>query len=266
MIVEVSPSTAVTLQDEGLLFKPISFIDICHDNDATFLWITNEMPIQIEAFIDRREQLIKMFEKMSTQTITLFVNTYSYVFNRIDIISALLVLCSKNEILTGLIDYLIEKELDESKISEVSLILYVLSSTNLAAYHKYYCNRQLLDRAITFIENSSKESKESIAKVNDIDVESIFLGDYIVHSYMMRISKCIKNLLQKDFNINEIETLFNLKKVWSTDYEIFYNKVTFDLELRQKNSKNYWPLTQTKDYKRDSNDYLPTNLIFRDDS
>jgi hypothetical protein len=62
MIVEVSPSTAVTLQDEGLLFKPISFIDICHDNDATFLWITNEMPIQIEAFIDRREQLIKMFD------------------------------------------------------------------------------------------------------------------------------------------------------------------------------------------------------------
>jgi hypothetical protein len=266
MIVEISPSTAVTLQDEGLLLKPITFEDICHDNDAAFLWINNQMPIHIEAFVDRREQLIKIFDKMSTQTITLFVNTYSYAFNRIDIISALLVLCSKNEVLTGLIDYLFERELEENKISEVSLVLYILSSTNLAAYHKYYCNKQLLDRAITFIENSSKETKESIAKVNDVDVESIFLGDYIVHSYMMRLSKCMKNLLQKDFNINEIEMLFNLKKAWNGDYEIFYNKKTFDLEIRQKNTRYYWALTQTKDYTRNPNDYLPTNLIFRDDS
>lgn len=262
MKIHVSPVTAVTLYIDGLLVTEISFSDICHDTKAATLWMENDLPFHIEAFIDVRFQLMILFRKMSADVISMFMTTYKHYFNRIDLIAVLLNVYKYNPSLQPIINYMLDEEIKESEMSETSLMLYILSSTNLASYHKDYCNSQLLNRVITFIEESAKQSKETSIKINNIGFSFVTIGDYEIHSYMIRLAKCIKNLMIRGFHISQIEYLFNLKKVWENDYELFYNEKTFDLEIRQKDDKSYWSLTETDVNKRDPHDFIGTNLIF----
>lgn len=262
MQVEVSPITAIKLSIEGLLLKNITFIDICFDTQAAILWMNNDLPVYLDSGVDPKDTLYNFFSKMSSESINMFIVVYDHVFKKTDIISALLYVYDKHPGLQPLINHLIDKELEDNSISESSFITYLLSTTNLRAYHKDYCDTYLLKRVISYIKANAISSKEVITKINNIGVNSITIGSYLVESYMIRLGKCIKNLLLKGFDISEIQNYFNLKKVYEGDYEIYYNENTFDLEIRNINDANiYWPLTYTS-ITRDIDNFTSTGLIF----
>jgi hypothetical protein len=261
MQIEVSPTTAITLSIDGLLLKSIGFIDICDNEPAALMWMNNDLPVYLESGSDPKDLLFEYFNKMSSASISVFVNTYDYVYKRSDLISTLLYVYDKHLGLQSLINYLIDNELKDNNISESSFITYLLASTNLRAYHKDYCDSYLLRRIINYIKNNSITSKDIITKVNNISLNSITIGSYTIESYMIKIGKCIKNLLLKNFDINEIQNLFDLKKVYDGDYEIYYNK-NFDLEIRNVNDSSiFWPLTYNA-LNRNSDDFISTSLIF----
>ena len=262
MQVEVSPLTAISLTIDGLLLKNISFIDICYDTRAAIFWMNNELPVYLESEVDPKDTLYSFFSKMSSESISLFVNTYDHVFKKTDLICALLYVYEKHLGLQPLINYLIDKELETNNISEPSFLTYLFASTNLRAYHKDYCDSYLLKRIITYIKNNAISSKDIITKINNVSVNSIIIGSYTVESYMVKLSKCIKNLLLKGFDISEIQNFFNLKRVYEGEYELYYNEQTFDLEIRNIIDPDiFWPLTYTLE-ERSINNFVSTNLIF----
>jgi len=262
MQVEVSPTTAIILTLDGLLLRSIFFDDICHDAEAAKMWMINDLPIYIESGIDPKDLLYNYFDKMSSETISIFIHNYDHIFNKTDFISSLLYVYHKHAGLQPLINHLIDKEIEDNNISEASFITYLLSSTNLRAYHRDFCDKFLLKRTANFIKNNAINSKDIIAKVNDVGVNSVTIGSYTIESYMVKISKCIKNLLYKNFDFSEIQNLFNLKRVYEGEYEIYYDPETFDLEIRNiTNPDVFWPLTYLLP-QRNVDNFISTNLIF----
>jgi hypothetical protein len=262
MQVEVSPTTAILLSLDGLLLKSITFDDICAHDKAASMWMVNDLPIFLESGVDAKDLLYNFFDKMSSDNISIFIHTYDHIFKKTDFICSLLYVYHKHSGLQTLINYLIDKELETNEISESSFMTYILSSTNLKAYHKDFCDNFLLKRIVNFIRNNAINSKDVIAKVNNINVNSVTIGSYTIESYMVKLSKCIKNLLYKNFDFSEIQNLFNLKRVYEGEYEIYYNPETFDLEIRNiTNPDIFWPLTYLLP-QRDVNNFISTNLIF----